>query len=697
FNDGDGNGADDTAEATTPIDTLNDGSYDFQNLDSDDDGCSDANEAYNDANADGGDGSQFGTGNPASVDASNGLVTETGVDYSLGTNPQVTDGDFTLSVCYVDPCDAMASGNTDTDGDGISDFCDDDDDNDGILDSIECLGYNINGSGITGSIIPTAWDIDSPSGSSGPVVFNSFTYNGETISDFQSPTAYVENFVSTSGTFNSGEIKRRTYGVEDLDFTSATDWNNDILPAFQSRDMNVFQDLLVDLVNDVSYYELGFDTPIISKDLIYLLIFEKSGNNPMRIEALDYNKNVLGSALSVVTSDYVDTGADILAEAVENLEIATFPIDNLAPVGSEIYWIRVYDRTNGTDSSDGKVFVMAAPNIDYSCVDTDGDGIEDYLDLDSDNDGIYDVVEAGNDALDTNDDGVIDANDVGFNDGDGNGADDTAETTTPTDTLNDNSYDFQNLDSDGDGCSDANEAYDNGLADGGDGGQFGTGNPASVNASNGLVTDTDVDYTNVTYYGAVIDPSVSSACNPELTVTKTITTSGSVLNDVIEYDIIVTNTGAVTLTDIEVTDANADSGTLTYPGGLTNIPSLAPGASVTVTVEQTIDQTDLDNGYIENSATATGDSPSGTDDVSDVSDTNVDEDGTTILDNETVDGSDADTDPTNDPTIISLNQSPELSITKTSSLDLGSDGVVSVGDVITYTYTVTNTGDVTVF
>ncbi|WP_197429369.1 hypothetical protein, partial [Winogradskyella endarachnes] len=111
FNDGDGNGADDTAEATTPIDTLNDGSYDFQNLDSDDDGCSDANEAYNDANADGGDGSQFGTGNPASVDASNGLVTETGVDYSLGTNTQVTDGDFTLSVCYVDPCDPVASGN----------------------------------------------------------------------------------------------------------------------------------------------------------------------------------------------------------------------------------------------------------------------------------------------------------------------------------------------------------------------------------------------------------------------------------------------------------------------------------------------------------------------------------------------------------------------------------------------------------
>ncbi|NRD24973.1 hypothetical protein HNV10_17110, partial [Winogradskyella litoriviva] len=132
----------------------------------------------------------------------------------------------------------------------------------------------------------------------------------------------------------------------------------------------------------------------------------------------------------------------------------------------------------------------------------------------------------------------------------------------------------------------------------------------------------------------------------ELTVTKTITTSGSALNDVIAYDIIVTNTGNVTVTDIEITDANADSGSLTYPGGLANIPSLAPGASATVTVAQTIAQTDLDAGFIENSATATGDSPTGTDDVSDVSDTDVDPDGNPILDNETVDGPDAGTDTT---------------------------------------------------
>ncbi|WP_299611481.1 hypothetical protein, partial [uncultured Aquimarina sp.] len=45
--------------------------------------------------------------------------------------------------------------------------------------------------------------------------------------------------------------------------------------------------------------------------------------------------------------------------------------------------------------------------------------------------------------------------------------------------------------------------------------------------------------------------------NPSLSVIKTVRVAGSVLNDVIEYDIVVTNTGNVTLTDIEIEDANA--------------------------------------------------------------------------------------------------------------------------------------------
>ncbi|WP_223810239.1 T9SS type A sorting domain-containing protein [Psychroflexus gondwanensis] len=57
---------------SSPRDTDGDGTPDYLDLDSDNDGCSDANEYYKDPSADGGDGGEFGNGT-LSVDA-NGLV-----------------------------------------------------------------------------------------------------------------------------------------------------------------------------------------------------------------------------------------------------------------------------------------------------------------------------------------------------------------------------------------------------------------------------------------------------------------------------------------------------------------------------------------------------------------------------------------------------------------------------------------------
>jgi uncharacterized repeat protein (TIGR01451 family) len=169
--------------------------------------------------------------------------------------------------------------------------------------------------------------------------------------------------------------------------------------------------------------------------------------------------------------------------------------------------------------------------------------------------------------------------------------------------------------------------------------------------------------------------------------TKTITTAGSTLNNVIVYDIIVSNVGNVTLTSIEITDANAD------PGSITGSPiaSLAPGSSFIVTAEQTIIQSDINAGFVENSAIAIGDSPSGTDDVTDVSDAG-DETVETSNGDDTTDG-----ESTNDPTVTILDQNPELTFTKTVAIttDIAPAGT-SLGGELTFTFSVVNTGNVTV-
>ena len=80
--------------------------------------------------------------------------------------------------------------------------------------------------------------------------------------------------------------------------------------------------------------------------------------------------------------------------------------------------------------------------------------------------------------------------------------------------------------------------------------------------------------------------------------------------------------------NIVVTDANA-----TITSG-NPIAQLLPGESATVTAEHLVTQADIDQGYIENIAIATGESPTGP--VTDQSDTGTDTGGNPIPDPETV-------------------------------------------------------------
>ncbi|WP_299844640.1 hypothetical protein [uncultured Paracoccus sp.] len=151
------------------------------------------------------------------------------------------------------------------------------------------------------------------------------------------------------------------------------------------------------------------------------------------------------------------------------------------------------------------------------------------------------------------------------------------------------------------------------------------------------------------------------------------------VGDRITYAFTVRNTGTVPLTDVTVSDPQ-----VTVSGG--PIASLAAGAtdSTTFSAVHVLTQEDLDAGEFENSASVSGTDPTGVTyiDVSDdpANPTNADPDG---------DGN------PDDPTIVLLPAMPELSVEKTATLNDGGDGIAELGDTISYSFTVINTGNVT--
>ena len=160
-----------------------------------------------------------------------------------------------------------------------------------------------------------------------------------------------------------------------------------------------------------------------------------------------------------------------------------------------------------------------------------------------------------------------------------------------------------------------------------------------------------------------IDKTVTGLKNPDLTTDSD--GKADQAGDVISYSILVTNTGNVPLTGVSVVDTlvtNLDcDGSPGVPLTTTGI-TIAVGGSITCTGTHTVTQTELDNngggdGKINNTATAdSNETPS-----------------------------------SNDSADVDIVRSPSLSIDKTAD----ETSYDSVGDVIHYHITATNTGNVT--
>jgi uncharacterized repeat protein (TIGR01451 family) len=171
------------------------------------------------------------------------------------------------------------------------------------------------------------------------------------------------------------------------------------------------------------------------------------------------------------------------------------------------------------------------------------------------------------------------------------------------------------------------------------------------------ITQSDLDAGSVLNVATATDgtitvpgeETVSTDPQPGMSVTKVADVSTyDAVGDVITYTITVTNTGNVTLTNIVVSDP--------LTGMNETIASLSPNANAVFTTQYTITQSDLDAGSVLNVATAT--------------------DGTITVPGEET---------------VSTDPQPGMSVTKVADVSTYD----AVGDVITYTITVTNTGNVT--
>jgi len=149
------------------------------------------------------------------------------------------------------------------------------------------------------------------------------------------------------------------------------------------------------------------------------------------------------------------------------------------------------------------------------------------------------------------------------------------------------------------------------------------------------------------------DVTVNIGQNPSIDVDKVADYTTLNVGDTITYDYTVTNDGTVTLTNVTLDDDVLGSISL---GSTT----LAPGASTTGQATHTVTQDDVDAGSIVNIATATGTAP----------------DQSTVTDDDTE--------------TVSIPRLPSIDVDKVASYT-----TLNVGDTITYDYTVTNDGNVT--
>ena len=445
YADVDGDGMDDDSEPTTTLDSDNDGQPNYIDIDSDNDGIFDVEE--------GGDGDLDTNGDGAIDTADSGFTDLDGDgmdDDSENTDIPDSDNDGLPNYLDLDSdndgiydIEEGGDGDLDTNQDGVIDSNDTgfaDSDNDGMDDASELTPVTETDT----DDLPNYLDIDSDNDGIQDVIEGGdgdLDTNGDGVID-ENDTGFAD--VDGDGMDDASEL------------TQVTDTDTDQYPNYIDIDSDNDGIFDVEEGGDGDL-DSNNDGVINSNDIGYTDNDSDGMDDDAELTSQNNSDNDL-------LPDYIDIDSDNdgIHDATESGNGA---LDNNND--------GVIDSNDaGYADSDGDGMDDNSELITTS--DFDGDTIPNHLDLDSDNDGIYDVEEGGDADSDTNSDGVIDSLDTGYADADGDGMDDTSESTSVTNTdftttNNDGYPDFIDIDSDNDGIQDVIEGGDGILDTNGDG------------------------------------------------------------------------------------------------------------------------------------------------------------------------------------------------------------------------------------
>ncbi|WGH75481.1 DUF4347 domain-containing protein [Tenacibaculum tangerinum] len=393
----------------TPVNTDGLGDQpDFLDTDSDEDGVLDINEGLAPAptGTEGANG-LFDTAETGGTDQLytdvNGLAHD-GTVFTLidsdndtnanGGNAIPNSVDFDYRDASDDACDPSISFNIDTDGDGVTDACDIDDDNDGILDVNESYIIHLTPFS-TGGGNPVNFSL--PGFSDGPIVLDvfrvdnsfNFTINGTQL--FNHPnfnTFGGPNELQFSGAFGTTRNVRfldgLSYGLGGI----PNIWG---FPIGSSGNPN-FR-LVVQANGTVQMFGKRCSTC----DLEPMELYNGASVNPVTLNASSTNNFVINQAVSgptiitgeiYVSSNIVDTDGDGI-----NNDLDLDSDNDGIPDNIEAQTTQNYIVPSGTYNAQGLDNAYVATN-GLTPVNTDGlEDKPDFLDTDSDKDGTLDINE----------------------------------------------------------------------------------------------------------------------------------------------------------------------------------------------------------------------------------------------------------------------------------------------------------------